>query len=141
VKFSLQQDAILNAFGRVRPGADSWKNLGKSGVNTSTIRLNKKLALAGGMGMLGTGLGLYLAFLPMALPWFPDFVTTGVLEWASLILAVGGGVCCWGLLVEAFRCTGVAWWVLVTGILAASVPVIVAIMLLLNFVLLRLRFG
>ena len=90
-------------------------------------QLNRKLTVAGMAAALAWVTGLYFALLPMQLPGLPNFITGGGLEWASAILAVGTGVWCFALLIQAFRCRGVAWWAYAIGILAATSILIVAI--------------
>lgn len=95
-------------------------------MNSLPPQLNRQLALAGTTGTFAWAVGLYFALLPMQPSGFPDFVTAGILEWASVILAVGAGMWCFGLLFRASRCRGVAWWAYGIGILAASGTVLVA---------------
>lgn len=87
--------------------------------------LNKKLTFAGTASILAYIAGVYFAFLPRTLPGFPNFITTGNLEWAMTVLAVGGGVLCIFMLYLSPRRGGVSWLAYAIGLLAASATALV----------------
>ena len=94
-------------------------------MNLMPDSLNKKLTFAGTASVLAYIAGVYFAFLPETLPGFPDFITTGNLEWAMTVLAVGCGVPCIFMLYRSAQRGGVSCPAYAIGLLAASATVLV----------------
>lgn len=93
-----------------------------------------KLTFSGVASILAHIAGVYVAFLPMKLPGFPEFITAGRLEWAMTVLGVGSGVLCIFMLYRGRRIGGVSWPAYAIGLLAASATSLVIGLLLFGLV-------
>ena len=89
-------------------------------MNFSANKLSRALAFAGTSAALAWVTGLYFAFSPNEVSWLPRIVTSGNLEWVSLIWILGAGLWCLYLLYRAVRFRGVTWWAYAIGILTVS---------------------
>lgn len=89
-------------------------------MNFSANKLSRTLAFAGTSAALAWVIGLYFAFSPTEVSWLPRSVTSGSLEWVSLIWALGAGIWCLYLLYKAVRFRGVTWWAYAIGILTVG---------------------
>ena len=96
-------------------------------MNLGAETRSRKLAFAGTVAAASWVAGLYFAFQPMTLLGLPHVVTSGILEWASTIIALGAGFWCIRLLYRAFRCRGVAWWAYVIGLITTGGTVLVVL--------------
>lgn len=90
--------------------------------------LNTKLACAGTVILLAWVTGLYLAFLPMAIPGLPGFLTAGLLEWLAFVIAIAASAFAFRYLYLAARYRGVAWWAYVMGFFPAILTFAIAVL-------------
>ena len=94
-------------------------------MNFSASKLSRALAFAGTSAALAWVIGLYFAFSPNEILWLPRPVTSGHLEWISLICALGAGFWCLYLLYKAVRLRDVTWWAYAIGISTVGATVLV----------------
>jgi hypothetical protein len=99
-------------------------------VNFLMANLSRKLAFAGTSAALAWLIGFYFALLPAKVPWLPSVITSGNLEWVSMIVAFAAGIWSLRLLFEAVRYRGVAWWAYAIGILTTAVTSFFAVIIL-----------
>ncbi len=97
-------------------------------------KLSRTLAFTGTSAALAWVMGLYFALLPKEVPWLPYFITSGYLEWMSLILALGAGIWCLRLLYKAVKLRGVAWWAYAIGILTVGITLLVMLVMVYGLV-------
>lgn len=103
-------------------------------MTSVTDKLSRTLAFTGTSAALAWVMGLYFALLPKEVPWLPYFITSGYLEWMSLILALGAGIWCLRLLYKAVKLRGVAWWAYAIGILTVGITLLVMLVMVYGLV-------
>lgn len=99
-------------------------------MNFSANKISSTLAFAGTSAALAWVIGLYFALSPNEVSWRPRSVTSGNLEWVSMICALGAGLWCLYLLCKAMRFSGVTWRAYAIGILSVGVTLLIMAILI-----------